>query len=674
MSYNKKVWKSGDRITKEALNNMENGIEAAHQNSGGTGSAAIVDNLNSDSSTSALSAKQGKALNNKIPTKSIVEGGKLYLAKEDGTKLDSGTELPAGGSTIEVVNNLESDSTTAALSAAQGKALNTQYKDIAPTMNGITKTTAIEKPTPLVTFIDDDGGIGSYTHTFQVFKEKKEKFNCAISVNYLTDAKIGMNVEQVKEIIAAGNTISSHTLNHFNMGNSDMALIEKQCKESKEQLESMLNTKVNILTLPWGGLANSSYEGRKIMRKYYEAVISTTKGYNQKLNTFHIERQGLDNNLDRNKKYIDKVKECNGWLIFMSHGTQFTDTSTGDAAMQTLRDTIDYVKEQGIEIVTPEEGLSRKRNIIEVSNDPEKDGGFTVSIEGSVSFKNSDRINYLIDYKNLFENLSTGIKNDTTITNFPINSIQETTLTAFDGQTNFPMGHTGVLKTHRKSLVQFSYQIWQPSNSNYVFKRVCDNNGIWKDWVNITKIDNYHQMTSPSKGMQITNDTLPSKFDSNMITYTSIITAGRNFPHDGKSLLITNYVDSNSCFQLLIPTANDAFGDRHVYMRFSINEKGWYPWKDILGKNGHTCYDTPADEIVSTTKPSELIKGKVMYTAISDTSKTGFPEDKRGILLTNTISNTDIYNFYQEYVIRGEGKKYIRSAAGAEAWSEWKLL
>lgn len=39
MSYNKKVWKSGDRITKEALNNMENGIEAAHQNSGGTGTS-----------------------------------------------------------------------------------------------------------------------------------------------------------------------------------------------------------------------------------------------------------------------------------------------------------------------------------------------------------------------------------------------------------------------------------------------------------------------------------------------------------------------------------------------------------------------------------------------------------------------------------------------------------
>lgn len=138
MSYNKKVWKSGDRITKEALNNMENGIEAAHQNSGGTGSAAIVDNLNSDSSTSALSAKQGKALNNKIPTKSIVEGGKLYLAKEDGTKLDSGTELPAGGTGTSYddteiktdINTIKTDLGT--------EELTTTAKDIKGAVNEVT--------------------------------------------------------------------------------------------------------------------------------------------------------------------------------------------------------------------------------------------------------------------------------------------------------------------------------------------------------------------------------------------------------------------------------------------------------------------------------------------------------------------------------------------------------
>ena len=100
-TYNQTNWANGDIIASVKLNKLE---KVAKDN---------VDKVN------------------KMPAKSIVEGGKIYLAKEDGTKLDSGTELPAGGSTIEVVNNLESDSTTAALSAAQGKALNTQYKDIA---------------------------------------------------------------------------------------------------------------------------------------------------------------------------------------------------------------------------------------------------------------------------------------------------------------------------------------------------------------------------------------------------------------------------------------------------------------------------------------------------------------------------------------------------------------
>ena len=51
MSYNKKVWKSGDRITKEALNNMENGIEAAHQNSGGSGTSYDDTKIKTDINT-----------------------------------------------------------------------------------------------------------------------------------------------------------------------------------------------------------------------------------------------------------------------------------------------------------------------------------------------------------------------------------------------------------------------------------------------------------------------------------------------------------------------------------------------------------------------------------------------------------------------------------------------
>lgn len=115
-TYNQTNWANGDIIASVKLNKLE---KVAKDN---------VDKVN------------------KIPAKSIVEGGKLYLAKADGTKLDAGTELPAGGSgsTIEVINNLESDSTTAALSAAQGKILNTQYKDLASKIGSGSISNAIE--------------------------------------------------------------------------------------------------------------------------------------------------------------------------------------------------------------------------------------------------------------------------------------------------------------------------------------------------------------------------------------------------------------------------------------------------------------------------------------------------------------------------------------------------
>ena len=119
MSYNKKVWKSGDRITKEALNNMENGIEAAHQNSGGSGTSyddtAIKTDINTiktDLGTEELTttAKNIKGAVNEVAAqykdiakKTIIEDNKLYLIKEDGTKIDEGTVLSTSSGTANIV-------------------------------------------------------------------------------------------------------------------------------------------------------------------------------------------------------------------------------------------------------------------------------------------------------------------------------------------------------------------------------------------------------------------------------------------------------------------------------------------------------------------------------------------------------------------------------------------
>ena len=120
MSYNKKVWKSGDRITKEALNNMENGIEAAHQNSGGGGTANEVNLVEDETSMEGIKDNEYPTLNTQDKTligsinevnkqckdavkKTIIEGNKLYLAKADGTKLDSGTVLPTSSGTDNTI-------------------------------------------------------------------------------------------------------------------------------------------------------------------------------------------------------------------------------------------------------------------------------------------------------------------------------------------------------------------------------------------------------------------------------------------------------------------------------------------------------------------------------------------------------------------------------------------
>ena len=166
-TYNQTNWGNGDVISSAKLNKLE---KVAKDN---------VDKVN------------------KMPAKSIVEGGKIYLTKEDGTKLDSGTELPVGGSTIEVVNNLESDSTTAALSAAQGKALNTQYKDIAKKIEGGNLGNSVEPQDydiPKV-FLTGDNFSNMTTSKNEVtmdmeYISKTDRFTSAIKIKFQGDSSL----------------------------------------------------------------------------------------------------------------------------------------------------------------------------------------------------------------------------------------------------------------------------------------------------------------------------------------------------------------------------------------------------------------------------------------------------------------------------------------------------
>lgn len=103
---------------------------------GSGGSTTVIDDLITDSGTSALSARQGKILNDKITSH---EALKVFDDEVHGLKFNKVTgnleylntdtntwvEIKGGSSTIDIVDDLTTGGSDKALSAEQGKILNT---------------------------------------------------------------------------------------------------------------------------------------------------------------------------------------------------------------------------------------------------------------------------------------------------------------------------------------------------------------------------------------------------------------------------------------------------------------------------------------------------------------------------------------------------------------------
>jgi hypothetical protein len=102
------------------LTKVDNTTFTATLPSGGT-TTPVINNLLSTSATDALSANQGRVLNNNAIAGINVTGQTLTLTKNDNSTFTA--TLPSGGTTTPVVDNLISTSATSALSANQGRVL-----------------------------------------------------------------------------------------------------------------------------------------------------------------------------------------------------------------------------------------------------------------------------------------------------------------------------------------------------------------------------------------------------------------------------------------------------------------------------------------------------------------------------------------------------------------------
>lgn len=113
--------------TKKLTITVDDEVTISNAGGGGGGSVNVVNSLTSDSTSDALSAKQGKVLKGLVDGKLPINQGSENAGKYMKVADDGSVEYAAGGGggSISVIDNLTSDSSTDALSAKQGKALKT---------------------------------------------------------------------------------------------------------------------------------------------------------------------------------------------------------------------------------------------------------------------------------------------------------------------------------------------------------------------------------------------------------------------------------------------------------------------------------------------------------------------------------------------------------------------
>lgn len=143
-----------------------------------------------------------------------------------------------------------------------------------------------EKPI-IITF--DDGYKDVYTNAYPILQKYNLKANSYIISGWI-NGDVYMTIDMIKELISSPNfEIGSHTVNHKQLANLSEEEILYEIKQSKEDLEQLLKTDINVIAYPVG-----SYDSRviKIVSNYYTYALSTDNGKENpySLNTYNLKR------------------------------------------------------------------------------------------------------------------------------------------------------------------------------------------------------------------------------------------------------------------------------------------------------------------------------------------------------------------------------------------------
>ena len=112
----------------------------------------------------------------------------------------------------------------------------------------------------LITF--DDGYMDNYANAFPVLKELNMKA-VIFCITFKLDGSYYLSNDAIKEMTDYGIDIQSHTVNHDDLSSLNYQDTLTTLKNSKENLESITNSKIYAIAYPYGKFNDNTFDAAK---------------------------------------------------------------------------------------------------------------------------------------------------------------------------------------------------------------------------------------------------------------------------------------------------------------------------------------------------------------------------------------------------------------------------
>ena len=239
------------------------------------------------------------------------------------------------------------------------------YTDVA---YGLKLAAPIPKDRPIITLIDDDGGVN-----FSYVKEVMDTYGYKCSLGIVTDW-VGtsgfMTLEQLKTLKNEGFEMLSHSKTHApsiwynnNLSLSSRDSILQECQDSWDWMYNN-GFETDTIVYPSGGWSspNKNIIERECSKVYDFGLCTEPKVMTDSvLRTMMLNRVAINkgvNDLQYYKDLIDSCKSNCGWLILFCHSG-----SANEVDKDFLTSIVQYVKSSGVEVMTFRDAKTIKCNI-----------------------------------------------------------------------------------------------------------------------------------------------------------------------------------------------------------------------------------------------------------------------------------------------------------------------